>query len=60
MLSLFEKLRADHGTTIVLVTHDEHVAAIADRTVHMLDGKVIEDAVDEQAELRLETVSGTV
>jgi len=60
VLSLFEKLRADHGTTIVLVTHDEHVAAIADRTVHMLDGKVIEDAVDEQAELRLETVSGTV
>jgi ABC-type lipoprotein export system ATPase subunit len=26
--------------TIVMVTHDEAVAAIADRTVHMLDGRI--------------------
>jgi len=41
VLSLFEKLREDLGMTIVLVTHDDHVAAIADRMVHMLDGKVV-------------------
>ena len=27
--------------TIVMVTHDEAVAAMADRTVHMLDGGIV-------------------
>ncbi len=42
VLGLFERLRTDHGVTIVLVTHDVAVAASADRTVHMLDGKIVE------------------
>ena len=40
VLRLFQRLRTDHGVTIVMVTHDEAVAAIADRTVHMLDGRI--------------------
>jgi ABC-type lipoprotein export system ATPase subunit len=42
-LALFARLRAEKGVTIVLVTHDESVAATADRTVHMLDGRVVSD-----------------
>jgi putative ABC transport system ATP-binding protein len=42
VLALFERLRTDHGVTIVLVTHDVAVAASADRTVHMLDGRIVE------------------
>ena len=42
VLGLFERLRTDHGVTIVLVTHDVAVAASADRTVHMLDGRIVE------------------
>ena len=41
VLELFKKLRSDRGVTIVLVTHDEDVAASADRNVHMLDGRVV-------------------
>lgn len=42
VLELFQKLRTDRGMTIVMVTHDEAVAATADRTVHMLDGRIAE------------------
>ncbi len=40
VLGVFERLRDDLGVTVVLVTHDESVARIADRTVEMLDGRV--------------------
>lgn len=39
VLDLIERLRAESGLTIVLVTHDTDVAARADRLVHMLDGR---------------------
>jgi putative ABC transport system ATP-binding protein len=39
ILSLFRRLNQD-GTTLVVVTHDEHLAAQAGRVIHMLDGCV--------------------
>jgi putative ABC transport system ATP-binding protein len=39
LLTLFERLHAS-GRTIVLITHEEDVAARADRTIHVLDGRV--------------------
>ncbi|MEO8226782.1 MAG: ABC transporter ATP-binding protein [Gemmatimonadota bacterium] len=39
ILALFRRLNAD-GTTLVVVTHDERLAAEAGRVVHMLDGRV--------------------
>lgn len=42
MLDLFRRLNRD-GTTLVVVTHDESLAAEAGRIVHMLDGRVRED-----------------
>ncbi len=41
VLRVFDKLRDERGVTIVLVTHDLAVAAVADRTVEMLDGRVL-------------------
>lgn len=38
---LFFKLRDTLGQTFVIVTHDEHLASITDRTVHMRDGLII-------------------
>jgi ABC-type lipoprotein export system ATPase subunit len=54
VLALFQRLRRDRATTIVLVTHDEAVAAGADRVVHMVDGRVVADgaAVPGATELR--------
>ncbi|MHB1712468.1 MAG: ABC transporter ATP-binding protein [Acidimicrobiales bacterium] len=43
VLSLFARLRREHGTTILLVTHDPAVAATADRAVHMRDGRIVHD-----------------
>lgn len=37
---LFFRLRDELGQTFVIVTHDEELAKITDRTIHLLDGKV--------------------
>ncbi len=42
VLALFQELRAA-GRTIILVTHDANIAAIADRRVALADGKVVSD-----------------
>jgi putative ABC transport system ATP-binding protein len=41
ILSLFRRLNQD-GTTLVVVTHDEQLAAEAGRVIHMLDGRILE------------------
>lgn len=42
ILELFQRLHAD-GTTLVVVTHDDRLAAQARRVIHMLDGKIADD-----------------
>jgi putative ABC transport system ATP-binding protein len=39
ILRLFSRINED-GTTLLVVTHDERLAAQAGRTIHMLDGRV--------------------
>lgn len=39
ILNLFRRLNAD-GTTLVVVTHDERLAAQAGQVIHMLDGRI--------------------
>jgi len=45
VLDLIDNLNA-HGKTIVLVTHDENVAARAHRVIHMRDGVIEREAVN--------------
>jgi putative ABC transport system ATP-binding protein len=40
ILDLFRRLNRD-GTTLLVVTHDERLAAEAGRVVHMLDGRIV-------------------
>jgi len=42
VLKTFSNLR-DLGKTVVLITHDPEVAAWADRTVHIRDGRILTD-----------------
>ncbi len=42
VVGLLRKVRERFGTTIVLVTHDETVAAAADRVVRISDGRVVD------------------
>jgi putative ABC transport system ATP-binding protein len=48
MIALFRRLNAD-GTTLVVVTHDEELAATARRVVHMRDGVVVREELTRYA-----------
>jgi putative ABC transport system ATP-binding protein len=42
VMDLLFELRAAHGTTLLLITHDAELAARCDRCVHLSDGRVAE------------------
>ena len=44
VLELLLKLNRDEGATLVLVTHDRELAAHADRTITLKDGRIVGDA----------------
>ena len=41
ILALFRQLHSETGVGLVIVTHDEKVAAATDRTVRMADGRIV-------------------
>jgi len=45
ILDLFRRLSLD-GVTLVVVTHDERLAAEAGRVIHMLDGHIVNDTLE--------------
>lgn len=49
--NIFSDLRYRLGQTIVMVTHDASLAAIADRTIEMADGKILPSAAGPEASL---------
>jgi putative ABC transport system ATP-binding protein len=46
ILGLFRRLNRD-GTTLVVVTHDETLAAEAGRIIHLLDGRIVPQRASE-------------
>lgn len=44
ILELFRRLNEEEGVTIVMVTHEVHIAELADRILHVEDGILIRDA----------------
>lgn len=43
IMTLFERLNAERGITVLLVTHEPDVAAHARRVIHLRDGKIVRD-----------------
>ncbi len=49
VIDLLIRLNRDHGSTLVLVTHDPALAAYADRVVRLLDGRIASDELRASA-----------
>lgn len=52
---LFFDLRDKFGQTFVIVTHDEELAALTDRTIHLADGRIVSENSRMQPEETTET-----
>jgi ABC-type lipoprotein export system ATPase subunit len=42
ILDIFQELHDSAAHTIVMVTHDQNIAKLADRIVHLVDGKIVD------------------
>ena len=42
VLAVFKELNAEHGQTILMITHNPDVADCADRIIHMRDGRIVD------------------
>jgi putative ABC transport system ATP-binding protein len=49
VLSFLRRSVREHGQTVVMVTHDPHAAAYADRVVFLADGRVVDELFDVTA-----------
>ena len=41
IMSMMQKVVREQNKTLVMVTHDNHLASIADRIFHIIDGKIV-------------------
>jgi putative ABC transport system ATP-binding protein len=48
VLSLIKKLNVEHNVSIIMVTHDQHLAREAKRTVQMFDGQISAEVVNQE------------
>jgi putative ABC transport system ATP-binding protein len=46
IIQLVKRLNQEKGITIIMVTHDQRLASEANRTVHMLDGLIVNETVN--------------
>ena len=47
-MDMIRDFARENGQTIVLVTHDDHMAAYADRIVTLLDGCIVHDTEQDR------------
>ena len=49
LMELFRELNERHSTTFIIATHDKRVMSYAKRLVKMLDGRIVDDIVQDAA-----------
>ena len=47
VISLIKKLNVEHNVSIIMVTHDQHLAREARKTLQMFDGQIISEVVNQ-------------
>jgi putative ABC transport system ATP-binding protein len=45
VVNLLKEMTVEHGTAVLMVTHDHRIIELADRLVHMVDGRIASDIV---------------
>ena len=48
VMELMRKVVREQGKTLVMVTHDNHLAGFADRIFHIIDGKIVKTENGEE------------
>ncbi|MFA6960297.1 MAG: ABC transporter ATP-binding protein [Opitutaceae bacterium] len=48
VMELLTRLNVDHGITVILVTHEEEVATYAKRVIHVRDGLIFSDELNNR------------
>ena len=43
VLDLLVRMHGEHGATLIVVTHDPAVAELADRRIHLSDGRIVRE-----------------
>lgn len=56
VLELFRKIVREQKMTLIMVTHDEHLAGFADKIFHIIDGKIVK--VEEKKEIQVTETKG--
>jgi putative ABC transport system ATP-binding protein len=45
VVALFKQLTVENGTAVLMVTHDHRIIDLADRLIHMVDGRIASDVM---------------
>lgn len=45
VVALFKRMTAEDGAAVLMVTHDHRIIELADRLIHMVDGRIASDVI---------------
>jgi putative ABC transport system ATP-binding protein len=59
VLNLLKKIVEEEHRTLVMVTHDPHIASWADRQLRVVDGHIVETVINKESSIEQEILRET-